>query len=122
MELMNLTSAQAAGLVPAGSMYAPVRASEPVPTDPEQVKKIHETAQAFEGILLRQMLREIRNASLFSPPKTSNTAYLEMADEQLANHVSASGGFGFATKMAEQMLQQIQGKALITQPQTSVKP
>jgi Rod binding domain-containing protein len=122
MELMNLNAAQAAGLVPSGALYASKQESARSAVDPEQVKQIHETAQAFEGILLRQMLREIRNASLFSPPKTSNTAYLEMADEQLANHVSASGGFGFASKMAEQMLQQIQAKSLITTAQTAVKP
>jgi len=100
-----------------GARIAPTLAA-----DTPEVKKIKETAQAFEGILLRQMLRELRNASIDSVTRSSNTDYLEMADDNLANHIAQAGGLGFGKAMAEQMLKQIQGSQLINSAQKTVLP
>ena len=54
--------------------------------------------------------------------KSSNSTYLQMADEQLANQLAAQGGFGFGKSMAEQMLKQVQAAKLITPGANAVKP
>ena len=96
----------------------------PTPSDPQaaQIRKIQQTAQAFESILLRQMLREVRQSSIVAKPASSHSAYLEMADEQMANHMATNGGMGFGKAMAQQMIQQVQAAKLITSPPNAVKP
>lgn len=103
------------GLVSAKPMAAPA-------ADSAQVKKIKQTAQEFEAVLLRQMLRELRSSSLSDANKSSNSNYLEMADEQMANNLAAQGGFGFGSAMAKQMLQQVQAAQLINSASKAVKP
>ena len=92
----------------------------PVP-DSEQIKKIKQSAQDFEAVLLRQMLKEIRSSALADSNKGSNSTYLDMADEQLANQLAAQGGFGFGKSMADQMLKQVQAAKLITSGVNAVK-
>lgn len=87
-----------------------------------QIQKIKDTAQAFESILLRQMLREVRQSSIVSKPETSQSAYLQMADEQMANHLAAQGGFGFGKAMADQLIRQVSAAQLIKSPPVAVKP
>lgn len=72
-------------------------------------QKVEEAARGFETILVRQMLREIRNSS-FDPDKqnTTNNGYLEMADDQYAAMITKGNGLGFAKKMTEQLIQQSQ--------------
>ena len=89
--------------------------------DSEQVKKIKQSAQDFEAVLLRQMLKEIRSSALADSNKGSNSTYLDMADEQLANQLAAQGGFGFGKAMADQMLKQVQAAKLITSGPNTVK-
>ncbi len=91
--------------------------------DSAQVKKIKQTAQDFEAVLLRQMMREIRN-SVFSESSKggSNATYLSLADEQLANNMASQGGFGFGKAMANQMIQQVQAAQLIKSADLAVKP
>jgi Rod binding domain-containing protein len=91
--------------------------------DTEQIKKIKQTAQEFEAVLLRQMMREMRN-SVFSESskRGSNAVYLGMADEQLANNMASQGGFGFGKAMANQMIQQVQAAILIKSAASAVKP
>ncbi len=103
------------GLVSAKPSVAPA-------ADSDQVKKIQKTAQEFEAVLLRQMLRELRSSALTSNNKGSNATYLEMADEQMANHLAANGGMGFGKAMAQQMIQQVQSAKLITSSPNAVKP
>ena len=103
------------GLISAKPLAAPV-------ADSEQVKKIKQSAQDFEAVLLRQLLREVRSSSLSDSSKSSNSTYLQMADEQLANQLAAQGGFGFGKSMAEQMLKQVQAAKLITPGANAVKP
>jgi len=96
----------------------------PTPSDPQaaQIRKIQQTAQAFESILLRQMLREVRQSSIVAKPASSHSAYLEMADEQMANHMAAQGGFGFGKAMAEQLMRQVNAAQLIDPARLAVKP
>jgi len=89
--------------------------------DSEQVKKIKQSAQDFEAVLLRQMLKEIRSSALADSNKGSNSTYLDMADEQMANQLAAQGGFGFGKAMADQMLKQVQAAKLITSGANTVK-
>ena len=89
--------------------------------DSDQVKKIKQSAQDFEAVLLRQMLKEIRSSALAETNKGSNSTYLDMADEQLANQLASQGGFGFGKAMADQMLKQVQAAKLITSGPYTVK-
>lgn len=89
--------------------------------DSDQVKKIKQSAQDFEAVLLRQMLKEIRSSALADSNKGSNSTYLDMADEQLANQLASQGGFGFGKAMADQMLKQVQAAKLITSGPYTVK-
>ena len=87
-----------------------------------QIQKIRHTAQEFEAVLLRQMMREMRN-SVFSDSSKggSNATYLSLADEQMANNMAAQGGFGFGKAMAKQMIQQVQAAQLINSAANAVK-
>ena len=100
--------------------------AKPLPSvaaDSAQIQKIKHTAQEFEAVLLRQMMREMRN-SVFSESNKggSNAAYLSLADEQLANNMASQGGFGFGKAMANQMIQQVQAAQLINSAANAVKP
>jgi len=91
--------------------------------DTPQIQKIKHTAQEFEAVLLRQMMREIRNSVFSESSKDgSNAAYLSLADEQMANNMAAQGGFGFGKAMATQMIQQVQAAQLIGSAANAVKP
>ena len=94
--------------------------SSPV-ADTEQVKKIKKSAQEFEAVLLRQLLKEVRTSSLVDANRGSHSSYLDMADEQMANQLSAQGGFGFGKAMADQMLKQVHAAKLINSPANAVK-
>ena len=100
--------------------------AKPLPSgaaDTAQIKKIKQTAQDFEAVLLRQMMREIRNSAFSETSKGgSNATYLSLADEQLANNMAAQGGFGFGKAMAQQMIQQAQAAQLINSAANAVKP
>ena len=91
--------------------------------DSAQIQKIKHTAQEFEAVLLRQMMREMRN-SVFSESSKggSNATYIGLADEQLANNMASQGGFGFGKAMANQMIQQAQLAKLIVPAANAVKP
>ena len=91
--------------------------------DTDQIKRIKKTAPDFEAVLLRQMMRELRNSAFNESSKGgSNAAYLSIADEQLANNMAAHGGFGFGKAMANQMIQQVQAAQLIKDAANAVKP
>ena len=96
----------------------PLAASE---EDTAQINKIKQSAQEFEAVLLRQMLKEVRSSALADPNKSSNSTYIQIADEQLANQLAAQGGFGFGKAMADQMLKQVQAAKLITSSPIAVQ-
>ena len=102
------------------SLFSAKPLTAPV-ADSDQVKKIKQSAQDFEAVLLRQMLKEIRSSALAETNKGSNSTYLDMADEQMANQLASQGGFGFGKAMADQMLKQVQAAKLITSGPNTVK-
>ena len=102
------------------SLFSAKPLTAPV-ADSDQVRKIKQSAQDFEAILLRQMLKEIRSSALADSNKSSNSTYLDMADEQLAKQLASQGGFGFGKAMADQMLKQVQAAKLITSGPNTVK-
>jgi Rod binding domain-containing protein len=73
-----------------------------------EADKIAEAARGFETTLVRQMLREIHNSPFNPKEDTSNKAYLEMVDDQMAATITKGNGLGFAKKMTEQLLNQSQ--------------
>ncbi len=90
--------------------------------DPATTQKIQKNAQEFEGILVRQMLRELRESPFAPQADAMSKAYQEAADDQLAKHIVQAGGLGFGKSMAELMLRQIQQSSLIGSTATAVKP
>lgn len=86
-----------------------------------QTAKIQEAAEGFEAVLVRQMLRELRQSTWSGSNSDVNAGYLQIADEQLAQHIVQSGGLGFAKSMADQMLRQIETAKLIGADQMAVK-
>ena len=90
--------------------------------DPKTVQKIQSHAVEFESMLIRQMLRELRQSPFKPEVRSDSKAYLEMGDEQFAKSLAQSGGFGFGKAMAQQMIQQVQAAQLINSAATAVKP
>ena len=90
--------------------------------DAATTHKIHKNAQEFEGILVRQMLRELRESPFAPQADIMSKSYQEAADDQLAKHIVQSGGLGFGKAMAELMLRQIQQSSLIGSASLAVKP
>ena len=93
------------------ALLGPATPADPSSSRAEQ--NIRQAAQGFETILVRQMLRELRQSSWSTAKSDVNSGYLELGDEQMANHIVQSGGLGFAKAMANQMLQQIEAAKLI---------
>ena len=89
--------------------------------DPKTVQKIKSHAVEFESMLIRQMLRELRQSPFKPEVRTDSKSYLEMGDEQFAKSLAQSGGFGFGKAMADMMLKQIQTSGLIAGPEKAVK-
>ena len=89
--------------------------------DPVTTKKIQKNAQEFEGILVRQMLRELRESPFAPQGDIMSKSYQDSADDQLAKHIAQAGGLGFGKAMADLMLRQIQQSSLIGSANSTVK-
>ena len=85
-------------------------------------QEIQKDALEFEGILVRQMLRELRESPFAPQGDIMSKSYQESADEQLAKHIVQAGGLGFGKAMAELMLRQIQQSSLIGSSPAAVNP
>ncbi|MDD3764935.1 MAG: flagellar assembly peptidoglycan hydrolase FlgJ [Nevskiales bacterium] len=70
--------------------------------DPEALRK---AAQQFEAIMLQQMLKSMRAASLGDDVLGGEQTqfYQEMFDQQIAQHLAATKGFGVADMMVRQL-------------------
>ena len=90
--------------------------------DAATTQKIQKNAQEFEGILVRQMLRELRQSPFAPQADIMSKSYQESADDQLAKHIVQAGGLGFGKAMADLMLRQIQQSSLIASPAATVNP
>jgi Rod binding domain-containing protein len=73
-------------------------------------EKVAELARQFEGVMVRQMLREARQPMLESAPEggSSDTrAYDDMVTDRMAEAITRGGGFGVASSLQAQLLRQI---------------
>jgi len=71
--------------------------------------KVAEVSRQFEAVLLRQILQDIRKPIL-APAQgdaTANGIYADMIDNQMAESISRSGGFGLAKSLAGQLTDQV---------------
>jgi Rod binding domain-containing protein len=74
---------------------------------PQVEASVRDSAQKFESFMLQQMFREMRQSSFSESMSDSSKSYRGMADDQMADHLSKSGGFGFGKAMADQLLAQM---------------
>lgn len=102
-------------------LLMPAKVSVPASSNEDKLKK---AAQGFERTLIRQMLSTVRSSNLRGSDEASSTSksYLELMDDQLADLLSKGKGIGFATKMAEQLIQQSNAAKLIGSTEIAVKP
>jgi Rod binding domain-containing protein len=71
--------------------------------------KVVEVARQFEAVLLRQIFQDIRKPML-APAEGDATAsgiYSDMINNQMADSISRSGGFGLAKSLAAQLTHQV---------------
>jgi len=100
-----------------------VKAATASSSDEAQFKAIRDASQAFEELLLRQMLREVHRSSLVPTLGQPTDAYTEIADDHFAKFFANSGGLGFGRAMADQLIGQIKGAGLIGRaPSTVIRP
>ena len=61
---------------------------------------------------MRQMLSIVRSTNIRGgdAPSTTSSGYLEILDDKIADQLTAGKGVGFGSKMAEQLIQQINAK------------
>jgi Rod binding domain-containing protein len=85
--------------------------------------KLKKAAQGFERTLIRQMLSTVRNTNIRGTEELSGASksYLEIMDDHMADMLSRGKGMGFATKMAEQLIQQANAGKLIGNGEIAVK-
>src|SRR5208282_101086 len=71
--------------------------------------KVTEVSRQFEAVLLRQILGDIRKPVLASAQgdPTVNGIYSDMINNQLADSISRSGGFGLARSLQGQLSHQV---------------
>lgn len=87
---------------------------------PSELRKIRDSAMGFETALLRQMLREVRSASLDPMKATTSGGYLSLVDDHMADLMTKSGGLGFGRAMADQLIAQLKARELIASKQIAV--
>jgi Rod binding domain-containing protein len=85
-------------------------------------EKIRKAAQGFERTLVRQMLSIVRSTNIRGGevPSTTSTGYLEILDDKVADQLTAGKGLGFGSKMAEQLIRQINAKNVNGLPENAV--
>jgi len=59
-----------------------------------------DAAQAFEALLVRQILSAARSSSWLSGESETESGWREMADDALAGHLARVGGLGLAKQIA----------------------
>jgi Rod binding domain-containing protein len=93
------------------------------PAQTSNEDKLKKAAQGFERTLIRQMLSTVRNTNIRGTEGLSSASksYLEIMDDHMADVLSRGKGMGFATKMAEQLIQQANAGKLIGNSEIAVK-
>lgn len=97
--------------------------SNPGPAQTSNEDKLKKAAQGFERTLIRQMLSTVRSTNIRGSEGLSSASksYLEIMDDHMADMLSKGKGMGFATKMAEQLIQQANTGKLIGNSEIAVK-
>jgi flagellar protein FlgJ len=72
-------------------------------------QKVAEVSRQFEAVLLRQILADVRKPVLASAEgdPAVNGIYSDMINNQLADSISRSGGFGLAKSLTSQLTRQV---------------
>jgi Rod binding domain-containing protein len=73
-------------------------------------QKVAELARQFEGVMIRQMLREARQPMTdpaLGGGSSETRAYTDMVTDRLADSITHSGGIGVASSLQAQLLRQI---------------
>jgi Rod binding domain-containing protein len=93
------------------------------PAQTSNEDKLKKAAQGFERTLIRQMLSTVRNTNIRGTEGLSSASksYLEIMDDHMADMLSRGKGMGFATKMADQLIQQANAGKLIGNGEIAVK-
>jgi len=89
---------------------APIGSASPI--SPER-QELREAAEGFEAIMIRRMLETARASSFAEDaPLTGGglKQFEKMRDEHFADIASASGAFGFARSIEEQLAQYVDVK------------
>ena len=74
----------------------PARLAPPPAATPE-VRRVRQTAQDFEALVVQHLLRTMRQASPGTPDGQGGMrAYRDLMDEELARSLARSGGLGLA--------------------------
>lgn len=91
--------------IASGAASTALGSTAPTAASPTDAKQVHEVAQQFEAIFLRQMLAEARKSNmgdtLFSNQGTDT--FREMQEQTFAQMMTKRGGLGFA-RMIEKSL------------------
>ncbi len=71
--------------------------------------KVAEVSRQFEAVLLRQIMQDIRKPVLAPAEGDATTTgiYGDMINNQMADSISRSGGFGLAKSLAGQLTHQV---------------
>jgi Rod binding domain-containing protein len=73
-------------------------------------QKVAELARQFEGVMIRQMLREARQPMTdpaIGGGSSETRAYTDMVTDRMADAITSGGGIGVASSLQAQLLRQI---------------
>jgi Rod binding domain-containing protein len=86
-------------------------------TNVSDADKVAEVSRQFEAVLLRQIMQDIRKPVLARAEgdATVNGIYGDMINNQMADSISRSGGFGLAKSLASQLTHQVLPQAPASQ-------
>lgn len=91
----------------------------------QEAKSPKDAGQAFEALLVRQILSTARSSSWLSGESEAESGWREMADDALAGYLSRVGGLGLANQIAsliEQAGRQSPGSASSSEDRSFVAP
>ncbi len=95
---------------------APVPQAAPLTAvQKEALAHLHKVATQFEGIFVDMLLKSMRNTvpknSIFGKQSLSENVFGSMLDQQRAQAIAASGSFGLAKVLEQQMRSAVLGDA-----------
>lgn len=102
MNISNLSGCLPGADLPAEEIGAHARLTE--------LEKVGQLSQKFEAMLLRQILQNARKTvvpSGLGADSATSAIYQDMVNQQLADGLSQSGGFGLAETLQQQLTRQL---------------